>query len=187
MAEQLITRFFEQRFEHSNRRVSGYAVVFYDGTPKTEYQLGPNLFERIAPNAFELEDVTLRLMHERKQPLARTPKTLQLRQDSKGIYFDGEILNTRIGEDAIEMVKNDIIRGSSAGFYPTQQKFTREAGKDICTITKGRLEEISLVDRGAYEACTVQLRAYDDWKREEIEKSLEFYEQKLQQLLDRFK
>ena len=74
--------------------ITGYAAVFYDGTPNTEYELCDGLRERIMPGAFdramsEGHDVRGLFNHDANMLLGRTTSgTCRLSVDSRGLKYD---------------------------------------------------------------------------------------------------
>lgn len=187
MQDQLETRFFTTRFDPTTRRVSGYAAVFYDGTPDTEYELAPGVFERINPHAFDESlkraNVKLYRMHERKAGLARQPKTLRLAKDSRGLTYDAEILDTTAGRDALAELSAGYLTGASVGmrFGPEDVRLRREGNRQIAEVMRAELVEISLVDDPAYKATTAILRYVQQTEQE----SLEALEKSVRDLLHR--
>src|SRR5215475_2335681 len=73
---------------------TGFAAVFYkDGDPDTEYQLYPDLVERIAPGAFDRavreDDVRGLMNHDPNLLLGRTAAgTLKLSADATGLRYE---------------------------------------------------------------------------------------------------
>jgi uncharacterized protein len=166
----LETRFSETRFDVKKRTVSGYAAVFYDGTEGTQFELAPGVIERVHPNAFDasLKDGKLKLyrMHDRRQGIARQPATLRISKDAKGIAYEANIIDNTAGRDAVAELESGYITGASVGmrFTPSDVKMTKEGRNQIITIMRADLEEISLVDDGAYRATTAVLRWADEQK-----------------------
>src|SRR5689334_2288993 len=75
-------------------RISGYAAVFYDGSPGTEYQMWQGFSERIMPGAFdrcirEGHDVRALFNHDPNYPLGRTSAgTCRLSIDKRGLKYE---------------------------------------------------------------------------------------------------
>ena len=165
---ELETRYNEFRYDKAKRTVTGYGAVFYDPRDKgTEFQLSSTTWERIHPDAFDnslkKNNIKLHRMHERNQGLARTPTTLQLEKDRKGIKYTATLPNTTIGRDTAEEIESDYLRGASVGMRiaPDGIKFSQEGTRRIATIMQAQLVDISIVDDGAYASCSAILRMAD--------------------------
>ena len=76
----------------SNGMISGYAAVFYDGTPETEFELWDGAVERVFPEAFKAvgeSDVMALFNHQPSLVLGRSgAKTLRLAVDKKGLRYE---------------------------------------------------------------------------------------------------
>lgn len=180
-------RFSATRFDGQKRTVSGYAAVFYDGTQGTQFELAPGVVERVHPNAFDdsLKAGNLKLyrMHDRRQGIARQPATLRISKDPKGIAYEANIIDNTAGRDAIAELESGYITGASVGmrFSPSDVKITREGRNQIVTVMRADLEEISLVDDGAYRATTAILR----WADEQMTTTLDEWQKIAADLLHR--
>ncbi|MBB2832396.1 UNVERIFIED_ORG: hypothetical protein GGD51_002525 [Rhizobium esperanzae] len=99
-------------------RISGYAARF-----NSETVIGGEFREKLAPGCFartlrENPDVVMLLDHDSGRVLGRTiAKTLLLREDSSGLWFDLDPdPTTPSGMEAIGTVRRGDIRGCSFGF-----------------------------------------------------------------------
>ena len=88
--------------------VIGYAAVYYDGTPGTEYKLWDGFIERIAPGAFDRalkeDDVRCFFNHDPNWVLGSTgaePPTLQLSSDIVGLRYQVQPPPTQAGRDVV--------------------------------------------------------------------------------------
>ena len=184
MDEQLERRFHETRYDQERRAVSGYAAVFYDGTPSTEFQIGPNVWERIHPDAFDASMTSGRMagklrlcrMHDRSQILASEPKTLQLRKDNRGLAYDASLPDTTIGRDTAAELGSGLLTGASVGMdlRKADVRYTKEGSRTIATVHRASLNEISLVDMPAYESCSAVLRWADSFKETSVDEVEDF-------------
>lgn len=168
------------------RTVAGCVAPYYDGTPGTEYQLDANVFERFAPGCFDDwlktdHPIELRYSHQKEQVLASVPKTLKVWSDKQGVMYEAKLNRTRAAEDALAMIQDGDIKGSSVGMYIQESRWVRENSKEIRLITRAALDEVSLVTRPAYKLATAALRERQDWHAAEF---LEMYEKKIATLLD---
>ena len=82
--------------------IEGYAAVFYDGTERTEFRLGPNMVERIHPGAFDEafrdDDVVALFNHDQSLIIGRrSAGTLRLSLDARGARYEIDEGETTIG------------------------------------------------------------------------------------------
>ena len=167
----------ELRFTHAQkaavarsaggRRIVGYASVFYDGTPETEYQLWSDTVERIMPGAFDTaikeDDVRALFNHEPANVLGRTAAgTLALAQDATGLHYEIELPDTHLANDLSVLVGRGDITGSSFAFQVRKQTIIEP--KEANEPTVRQIEDVALFDVGpvtypAYEQTTAMMRA----------------------------
>jgi hypothetical protein len=166
---------FEVRAESVNgqTKIGGYAAVFNQPT-----DLG--LFtESIAPGAFsqsiQRDDVACLVNHDPNQVVARTPKTLALSEDDKGLLYEAVPADTQIGRDLIENVKVGNIRGSSFGFYIEEETIDKSKDKPHFTITRAKLFDVSPVTYPAYKQTSVWLERSLDEQTEILRERLALY------------
>ncbi len=145
--------------------VIGYAAVFYDGTPATEYLLFEDLKERVMRGAFDRslkeDDVRALFNHDSNFVLGRmSAGTLKLRADNTGLNYDILPPATQAGRDVCELVRRRDVTGSSFGFLVRAQKFVKEKdGSTIRELHDCQLFDISPVTFPAYESTTAAMRA----------------------------
>ena len=143
----------------------GYASVFYDGTPKTEFRLWEDFVERIMPGAFDKtlkakDDVRALFNHDPSLILGRTTAgTVGLEIDKRGLRYSIELGSTTVAEDVVEHVRRGDISGSSFGFEVTDVVHRMEDKVDIREIAGVKLFDIGPVTFPAYEATDVSVRA----------------------------
>lgn len=155
--------------EDGPAKVVGYAAVF-----NRESEILWGFREKVAPNAFDeadMRDVRALFNHDANLLLARTPNTLTLSVDEKGLRYEFEIPNTSIGRDLHELMLRGDITQSSFGFTIAEDSWEeREGDIPMRTITKiERLYDVSPVTYPAYpdaEAGLVSKRSYEEWKKE---------------------
>ena len=150
--------------EEPRQVVRGFAAVFYDGTPGTEYQLGPRTYERIAPYAFDRaimeDDVRALVDHDRRLILGRTTAgTLRLRTTATGLEYEIDPPDTSYARDLIASLRRKDISGSSFGFSVLDEEYREEDGREIRDIKAVKLLDVSPVSYPAYEASTADLEA----------------------------
>ncbi len=157
------------------KRIGGYASVFYDGTPDTEYWIFDDLVERVMPGAYDTvltrgDDVAALWDHDVGELLGRTAsETLRLNQDSKGLAFEVDLPDTQIGRDTGTLVERGDVTGASIGFMVGGQAdggrevWRTENGVDIREIySVGYLRDVSPVTFPAFTGTAVGLRALGD-------------------------
>ena len=135
--------------------INGYAAVFFSQTAETEYQIGPNTFERIHRHAFDeamrKDDVVGMFNHDQNQVLGRsTSGTMMLSRDGKGLRYDIQPADTPLHEYVLKMQERGDIPGSSFGFVVTDQKRYREEGRNIREVRNVKLFDVGPVTFPAY-------------------------------------
>lgn len=143
--------------------IAGYASVFYDGTPDTEYELWSGLRERIMPGAFDRaireDDVRALMNHDPDNLLGRTATgTLRLLVDKRGLYYEIDPPATSYGADLMAILRRGDISGSSFSFRVTGEEWKRDGDEDIIEITGVALYDVGPVTFPAYEATTAEAR-----------------------------
>jgi HK97 family phage prohead protease len=165
---ELELRFSNQLELRDSRTVVGTAAPYYDGSPGTEYQIEKNVYERYAPGCFDEalksgHEVELRYQHQRVEVLATIPHSLKVWSDQRGLHYEAKLNRSTAANDAIAMIENKDIKGSSVGMYIMEREWTRDGAKEICWVKRAALDEISLVTRPAYSKTEAVLRSRDEW------------------------
>lgn len=138
--------------------ITGYAIIF--GTRSRD--LG-GFVEVVKPEAVSLspmgdiDDVVCLYNHDPGAVLARTPKTLQLRKDARGLAFELSPANTTAGRDAFELVRRGDIKGASFGFLTRRDHWKKDAGVTIRELLDIEIAEISLTAFPAYRETDVSV------------------------------
>lgn len=151
-----------------SRSIVGYASVFYNGTPDTEYLLRSNIKERVSPSAFqravqESHDVVALFNHDPSLILGRTTAgTLTLENDGNGLKYTVNPPASRA--DVLESVERGDITGSSFSFQVEDEEWTREGAFEIRTLKTLRLLDVSPVTMPAYKGTSVGVRGEDGIK-----------------------
>jgi len=148
---------FSESISATADKISGYASVFYDGSPKTEYKIGPNHYERISRDAFtgsiqNKKDVIASYDHKYDQVLARTSAgTLNLSIDSKGLRYEFAYDGTDPDHQrCLAKIKRKEVVGSSFTGKSLNELWTKENDRFIKTITEIDLMEVAPVVFPAY-------------------------------------
>ena len=148
----------------THRTIEGTAVVFYDGTPSTEYDLSAyglhGVFERMQPDSFELAPIVFAYSnHEKRDVLGRTPNTLELWTDQKGLHYKITLPRTSAANDLLAHFEVGNIAGSSFGMTPPKYDFMREGDRDIAVVRGVVIHEVSPVYIPAYAGTTASVRS----------------------------
>lgn len=173
------------------KRIGGTASVTYDAAvPGSEYRLWDNVYERIAPHAFDRvlrsnPDVVALFNHNPDHVLGRTPLTLRLSADEKGLHYEIDLPSTRIAQDVHTSISRGDIRGSSFAATVGYEEWSREGDNEIRTIKRfDGLYDVSPVTYPAYTSSGTAVRSCE---RKEIERAKEkfYFELKAKQFLER--
>jgi uncharacterized protein len=148
------------------RTVHGYAAV-YDSPWNDDLIEETGYVEKIARGAFrkalgKAGNVPLLWQHERRDMLATTRnKSLRLKDDAKGLYFEADLPNTQLGNDVLEQLKRGDVWGMSYGMASNpREDSTYTMNPPTRTITNiQRLLDVTLTYEPSYEAATVELRS----------------------------
>jgi HK97 family phage prohead protease len=178
----------EERQEEGSSPVPvivGYAAVFHDGTPETEFALWPDLVERIMPGAFDRalteDDPAALRNHDVNILLGRkSAGTLDLSVDDTGLLYQVTPPDTEAGRETIASVRRGDLNGSSFGFVPRKVVWTEnEEGPDFRDIHDVELWDVGPVVFPAFSGTTTGVRSagptmeairqeYEDWKRRRL-------------------
>lgn len=178
--------------------IEGYAAVYYDGTPETEYELWDGAVERIMPGSFdraisEGHDVRALFNHDPSLLLGRTASgTLKLSVDDKGLKYEVTPGNTTAARDTVEHLKRGDMTGSSFAFRPTSHTWRDEGELEILEINDVDLFDVGPVTYPAYTGASSGLRSEDEiaearkshekWKSEATDDGAELRKRKLRQI-----
>ena len=145
--------------------IEGLAAVYYDGTPRTEFDMGMGLVERIMPGAFDSvlksksSDVVALFNHNRDLLLGReSAGTLEIRSTKEGLAYRIEPGNTTVGADVLEHIRRRDVTGSSFSFKPLSETWTVDKARklDIVSINDVKLFDVGPVTLAAYKATTTE-------------------------------
>ena len=130
------------------RRLVGTVVDYRDTADRAAFT------ERFQPGALDISDVLLYAQHERGQPLARTPQTLELRDGADELTMVATLPQTRLADDVLQLVTSGVLRGLSVGFVALRDRMEGH----VRVVEKAVLDHIGVVDRPAYSESTVAVR-----------------------------
>lgn len=146
-------------------RIAGYAAVYYDGSPGSEFRIGRSLVERIAPGAFDEtlsrgDDVRGLFNHDANMVLGRTSaKTMNLTADKKGLRYEIDLPDTQVGRDVGVVVARRDVQGSSFAFTIEKEEWEDEADRSVVTLKQVRLYDVGPVTFPAYEGTSTEIRS----------------------------
>lgn len=181
-------------------KIVGYASVFYNGKPETEYRMYDDLVERIMPGAFDktlkgADDVRALFNHNPDMILGRiSAETLELRQDEVGLWYEIDPGDTTVAVDVMKHIRRSDVTGSSFGFEVTDQTFRTVDKVDIREIRGARVYDVGPVTFPAYEGTESQIRATEaaeirsmarEWERTALPEQAALYEQLQKRALTR--
>ena len=147
------------------RMIVGYGAVFYRADdPGTEYELFDNFFERVDPTAFdrvisEGQEVRGLFNHSPDHLLGRVPKTMRLKTDKVGLRYEIDLPDTTLGRDLLVSIERGDLKGSSFSFDVVGQRFEKEDGREIRTLTDVNMFDVGPVTFPAYEATSAEVRS----------------------------
>lgn len=155
----------EQR-EDGKKLIRGHAAVF-----NTETDLGW-FRERIAPGAFSesigKDDVRALFNHDENFILGRNKAgTLTMREDEQGLYVEIDPPDTQVARDLVTSIERGDISQMSFGFQTIKDSWETEenAAKDLRTLEKVKLWDVSPVTFPAYQETDVAVRSHDCWSQ----------------------
>jgi len=164
MQDKFELRSFGLEFRgRDQKRLIGYAAIF----DSVSDDLG-GFYEVISPGAFaesladRSQDIVLAWAHDLSRPLAsRNAGTLDLREDGKGLAIEAALNGTTWAADALAAIESGTVTKMSFMFRtrPGGDKWRREGGRDIRTVTSAQLFEVSPVVFPAYSATSVATRS----------------------------
>jgi len=162
----LQSEFRVERREDGKKLIRGHAAVF-----NVETDLGW-FRERIAPGAFresiETDDVRALFNHDSNFVLGRNKAgTLVMREDERGLYVEIDPPDTQAARDLVTSIERGDISQMSFGFQTIKESW--ESGenekKDLRTLEKVKLWDVSPVTFPAYTDTDVAVRSHDCWSQ----------------------
>lgn len=166
--------------EGGGTTIVGYAAVFFDQADAgTEYELWPNTFERIAPEAFsraiaEKQDCRALFNHNPDCILGRVSSgTCRVSVDSRGLRYEIDCPNTQAAKDLCQSIARGDITGSSFSFVAKKRTWIDgENGRETTIVDDCDLFDVGPVVFPAYESTTSSVRSAEveqsreQWQRE---------------------
>jgi HK97 family phage prohead protease len=140
-------------------KIEGYAAIF---DSLSEEMFG--FREKIAKGAFadsiRKDDIRMLWNHDPNFVLGRTKaRTLELSEDSKGLFYRGIPPNTQWARDLMESIKRGDVNQSSFGFIIQKESWDKNAKPCVRTLDEVQLFDVSPVTYPAYKNTEVYVRS----------------------------
>lgn len=146
--------------------ISGYGSVYYDGSPGSQYELYPGVFERVMPGAWdrvisENDDARGLFNHDTNMILGRrSAGTLRLISDPRGLRYEIDKSSTTVYANLKEWIARRDVTGSSVSFQVSDEQWLKENGQRIRLIRGFKpLYDVGPVTFPAFEATSAGIRA----------------------------
>ncbi len=146
----------------SGSRIVGYAAVFYNGKPETQYELWPGLVERIDRAAFdrairEKQDTLALFNHDYNQVLGRVSAgTLKLSADAIGLKYEITVGQSSVAQDVYDFIKRREVIGSSFSFSSVQTLYASDGAVDVRNLLDVDLYDVGPCTSPAYFGTTAE-------------------------------
>jgi len=151
----------------TDRKIKGYAIVWGSRNDYNEIVLKGatlNSLNAKGVNSTGGNPILILNQHEKEEPLCR-PTLLQ--EDDYGLYFEGDIIeNIDYANEAIEQVRQGVLRQVSYGFNYVWDKTEYDPIQDAYILKEIKLGEISLVTFSSDE--NAQLRSFNKYQEKII-------------------
>ncbi len=139
------------------QRLVGHAVVF----DTRSADLG-GFVEIVRPSAVARAlapgvDIRALYNHDSGAVLGRTPKTLTLSRDARGLAFTLDPAPTQAGQDALALVQRGDITGASFGFRTVKDAWRQDGGIAVRELLDVEILEISLTPFPSYAQTDVSV------------------------------
>jgi HK97 family phage prohead protease len=144
-----------------SRRVVGYAAVFNSASET----LWSSFVEEVDARAFDeadMSDVRALFNHDENKILARTPNTLSISVDERGVRYEFDMPNTTYGNDLLESMRRGDVTQSSFGFTVTEDEWIQNSNEELPLrriLKVGRVFDVSPVTYPAYPETTSEVRS----------------------------
>src|SRR5262245_35124268 len=114
--------------------------------------------EVVKPQAVaNIGDVVCLFNHDSSHVLGRTPATLSLRRDNRGLALTLDPANSTAGRDAFELVRRGVVTGASFGFRTKKDAWKKDGALMIRELLDIELAEISLTAFPCYRETDVSI------------------------------
>lgn len=162
--------------------ISGYALVF----DSESEDLGGfrEIIRAGSLDGAKMSDTVALFNHDKNMILGRTPKTLSLSIDNRGLRYEIEPADTQAGRDIVKSIERGDVRGSSFAFTIKEDKWDENNETYTREILKfDQIFDVSPVVFPAYQSTDVSMAKRDlglikDKKEREQTEQLELEAQK---------
>lgn len=161
--------------DKDSRKVVGYGAVFNSSSEV----LWSSFVEEVDARAFDeadMSDVRALFNHDDSKILARTPGTLSLTLDEKGLRYEFEMPDTSYGNDLLESMRRGDVTQSSFGFTVEEDEWIDRSKDELLPLRRitriGRVFDVSPVTYPAYPETTSEVRSRFGGEAPEIPESL---------------
>ena len=145
-----------------SRRIEGFIPYNSESSDIGFYEvLDPHCFDKTLR---ESKDIRCLFNHTDENILARTKNnSLHFENREDGLYFNFEAPNTTIGNDVLEMAKEDLLSGTSFGMIVMNDEWRTVEGRQCRKVKEARLIEVSvLTSLPAYPDSAVYCRSLSE-------------------------
>ena len=142
-------------------KIEGYAALFgvVADLRWTKEVILPGAFRESLRNK---DDVRALFNHDPNLILGRTTAgTLELREDSRGLWYGVTLPDTQVARDLVVNLKNGNITGSSFAFEVLDEEPQAIDGVSVRAITRAKLYDVSPATYPAYADTTAEARGAD--------------------------
>jgi hypothetical protein len=155
-----------RKTKDGKRTIKGHAAVF------NRVADGGWFREKVAPGAFKdsigKDDVRALWNHDPNFVLGRnTAGTLRLSEDEKGLAIEIDPPDTQSARDLLVSIERGDVSQMSFGFSTIKDSWERTDGdKDIRTLEKVQLWDVSPVTFPFYKDTDVAVRSHEEWQKQ---------------------
>ena len=156
-----------RKAEDGKRTIRGHAAVF------NKVADGGWFKEQVAPGAFKdsigIDDVRALWNHDPNHVLGRNKSgTLRLSEDERGLAIEIDPPDTQMAADLVTLIERGDVSQMSFGFQTIKDSWeTKEGDKDVRTLEKVKLWDVSPVTFPFYKDTDVAVRSHEEWKQQE--------------------
>lgn len=158
-----------RKSDDGKRTIKGHAAIFNTVADGGWFR------EQVAPGAFRdsigVDDVRALWNHDANYVLGRNKAgTLRLAEDERGLAIEIDPPDTQMANDLITLIERGDVSQMSFGFQTIKDSWeTKEDDKDIRTLEKVKLWDVSPVTFPFYKDTDVAVRSHEQWKKQEAQ------------------
>jgi uncharacterized protein len=138
---------FEVKTDTSKRTFEGYASTYKKdlvGDQVVQGAFKKTIQERHTKQVANNGNSKIKILWQHVEPLG---KTVDIQEDSKGLYVKGQIAKTSLGNDALELMSSGIVDEMSIGYDVVQDELSDDGSTRF--LKELKLYEVSAVTFGA--------------------------------------